>query len=76
MFSVGQKVWQRDGTRSGKVLKIEGDRVYIEQDNGAELDFRASDLTATQPAGGTSPLYRKTGGRRSHGLPTPCRAAP
>jgi len=51
MFSVGQRVWHRDGRRSGKVLECEGDRVFIEQDNGAELDFRAADLTATPPAG-------------------------
>jgi hypothetical protein len=50
MFSVGQRVWHRDGRRTGKVLECEGDRVYIEQDNGAELDLRASDLTATPPA--------------------------
>ena len=50
MFSVGQRVWHRDGKRSGKVLEIEGDLVFIEQDNGAELDFRARDLTATPPA--------------------------
>lgn len=51
MFSVGQRVWHRDGKRSGKVVECDGDRVFIEQDNGAELDFRASDLTATPPAG-------------------------
>ena len=50
MFSVGQRVWHRDGQRSGVVLECDGDRVYIEQDNGAELDFRADDLTATKPA--------------------------
>ena len=50
MFSVGQRVWHRDGKRSGKVLECDGDRVFIEQDNGAELDFRASDLTTTPPA--------------------------
>lgn len=51
MFSVGQRVYHRDGRRSGKVLECEGDRVFIEQDNGAELDFKASDLTATPPEG-------------------------
>jgi hypothetical protein len=49
MFSVGQKVWLRDGKRSGVVLECDGDRVYIEQDNGVELDFRAADLTAAPP---------------------------
>ena len=51
MFSVGQQVWHRDGQRSGKVLECDGDRVFIVQDNGAEVDFRASDLTAAPPAG-------------------------
>ena len=50
MFSPGQRVWHRDGLRSGKVLECDGDRVYIVQENGAELDFRASDLSATPPA--------------------------
>jgi len=55
MFSVGQRVWHRDGKRSGKVLECDGDRVFIEQDNGAELDFRASDLSATPPPGTPTP---------------------
>jgi hypothetical protein len=50
MFRVGQKVWHRDGQRSGTVLECDGDRVYIEQDNGAELDFPARELTTTPPA--------------------------
>ena len=54
MFSVGQRVWHRDGQRSGRVLESDGDRVYIEQDNGAELDFRARDLTATPPEANVS----------------------
>ena len=51
MFTVGQKVWHRDGQRSGMVLECAGDRVFIAQDNGAELDFWSSDLTATPPPG-------------------------
>jgi hypothetical protein len=50
MFSVGQRVWHRGGQRSGTVLECDGGRVFIAQDNGAELDFPASDLTATPPA--------------------------
>jgi hypothetical protein len=50
MFSIGQKVWHRDGRRSGKVLEVDGDQVFIEQENGAELQLRASDLTAVPPA--------------------------
>ena len=51
MFSVGQRVWHRDGKRGGTVLESGGGRVYIAQDNGAELDFPAADLTATPPQG-------------------------
>ncbi len=51
MFSVGQRVWHRDGQRSGTVLECDQDRVFIAQDNGVEVDFRASDLTATPPSG-------------------------
>ncbi|HTZ70760.1 MAG TPA: hypothetical protein VMB71_08945 [Acetobacteraceae bacterium] len=50
MFSAGQKVWHRGGQRSGTVLECDGDRVFIVQDNGAELDFPARDLTVTPPA--------------------------
>jgi hypothetical protein len=50
MFSIGQRVWHRGGQRSGTVLECDGGRVFIAQDNGAELDFPASDLTATPPA--------------------------
>jgi len=50
MFATGQRVWHIDGTRSGTVLECVGGRVYIEQDNGAELDFPARDLSATAPA--------------------------
>jgi hypothetical protein len=49
MFSPGQKVWHRNGQRSGTVLECDGDRVYLAQDNGVEIDFPASDLTATPP---------------------------
>jgi hypothetical protein len=58
MFSVGQRVWHRDGRRSGKVLDVEGDRISIEQDNGAELDFPAKELTASPPAGAKMPGAR------------------
>lgn len=47
MFSVGQKVWHRRGQPSGTVLECDGDRVYLQQDNGAEVDFPAADLRAT-----------------------------
>ncbi len=51
MFRVGQRVWHRDSQRSGTVLECDGDRVFIVQANGVELDFLASDLTTTPPAG-------------------------
>jgi hypothetical protein len=51
MFWVGQRIWHRDGQRSGTVLECDGDQIFIAQDNGAEVDFRASDLTATPPPG-------------------------
>jgi hypothetical protein len=67
MFSVGQKVRHRDGRRSGTVLECDGDRVYIVQENGAELDFRASDLTATLPedalATAATPAMRRSASR-------------
>jgi hypothetical protein len=49
MFAEGQRVWHRDGKHTGTVLECDGDRVFIAQDNGVELDFRAGDLTATPP---------------------------
>lgn len=69
MFAVGQRVWHRDGRRSGKVLETDRDRVFIEQDNGAELDFPASDLTATPPAAARTVGARaKEGGPEAHAL--------
>jgi hypothetical protein len=50
MFKVGQTVYHRDGKRSGTVLKCDGDTVFIEQANGAELDFPVGQLSATPPA--------------------------
>src|SRR6202011_4302777 len=67
MFSVGQKVWHRNGQRSGTVLECDGDRVFIAQDNGVEVDFRASDLTATPPTGSTASGARLTDSREATG---------
>jgi hypothetical protein len=69
MFSVGQRVWHRDGRRSGKVLDCEGDRVFIEQDNGAELDFRASELSATPPATAAAKDARPASARDTYVMP-------
>jgi hypothetical protein len=72
MFSVGQRVWHRDGQRSGTVLECDGDRVFIAQDNGAELDFRSSDLTATPPPGAKA--YGSRDAARSAGYVMPNRS--
>lgn len=73
MFSVGQRVWHRDGKRSGKVLEVEGDLVFIEQDNGAELDFRARDLTATPPAAARASAPPAAGAAEAGGWAQPHR---
>ena len=62
MFSVGQRVWHRDGKRSGTVLECDGGRVYIEQANGSELDFPASELTTVPPAAGQGSNTRSNDG--------------
>ncbi|MDB5402259.1 MAG: hypothetical protein JWQ55_4277 [Rhodopila sp.] len=49
MFSVGQTVYHKTRKHSGKVLECDGDTVYFVQANGVELDFQASELTATPP---------------------------
>jgi hypothetical protein len=54
MFAVGQRVWRRAGGRSGTVLECYGDQVAVRQDNGAEMDFPASDLTGEPPSGAGS----------------------
>jgi hypothetical protein len=77
MFSVGQRVWHRDGKRGGTVLECDGDRVYIEQDNGAELDFRASELTATPPSGSVPTAAKAGEAQVQHARPQGiARAAP
>ena len=67
MFSVGQRVWHRDGRRSGTVLECDGDRVFIVQDNGAELDFRTTDLTAMPPPGAKTSGARLTNSEETSG---------
>jgi hypothetical protein len=41
---------------SGTVLECDGGRVYIAQENGAEVDFPASELTSVPPEGGEAPV--------------------
>ena len=55
MFSVGQTVYHRTRDISGKVQECDGDTIYFVQVNGVEIDFQASDLTATPPRGKTAP---------------------
>ena len=54
MFAQGQKVWHRRTARSGTVIECDGNRVYIVQDNGVELDFDAAELTVTMPEGASA----------------------
>jgi len=49
MFPKGTVVYHLGTRRSGRVVETDGDTVYIEQDNGAELDFPAADLTTRRP---------------------------
>jgi len=51
MFRPGEMVYHTGSTRSGTVVECDGDTVYIMQPNGVELDFPASELTGTPPAG-------------------------
>ena len=44
MFKVGDTVRNVAGNIVGDVVEIEGDTVYLEQSNGAEVDFVASAL--------------------------------
>ena len=50
MFAVGQKIWHRATGRSFTVLECYGGQVCVQQDNGAETDFAAADLTSEPPA--------------------------
>lgn len=44
MFKVGDTVRNVAANAVGVVVEIDGDTVYLEQDNGAEVDFSASSL--------------------------------
>ncbi len=44
MFNVGDVVRNVAANIVGEVVEIDGDTVYIEQENGAEVDFAASTL--------------------------------
>jgi hypothetical protein len=59
VLSVGQRVWHRDGKRGGKVLECDGGRVFIEHDNGSELDCPESEMTATSLTAGQRKMERK-----------------
>ena len=51
MFPVGRKVFHKTGKHSGTVTELDGDTVYLMQDNGVEIEFPASELTASPPSG-------------------------
>ena len=72
MFTAGQRVWHRTGPTTGIVLECDGDRVYIEQDNGVELDFPATDLT-TQPPAAAKPQAGQGAAAKSAHPPVPGR---
>ena len=44
MFNVGDKVRNVAANVVGVVVEVDGDRVYFEQENGAEVDFPAASL--------------------------------
>ena len=44
MFKVGDKVRHVAANVVGTVVEIDGETVYLEQDNGAEVDFAAASL--------------------------------
>jgi hypothetical protein len=52
-FSVGQTVYHKTGKHSGKVVACEDGIVYFVLANGVEMDFPASELTLSAPAGKT-----------------------
>ncbi len=54
MFPVGQRVFHKTGKHSGTVTELDGATVYLMQDNGVEIEFPASELTASAPSGGAA----------------------
>jgi hypothetical protein len=72
MFSVGQRVWLlRDTTRSGIVVECAAGQVYIEQDNGAELDFPEGELTTQPPAQAAAKAHDSRGmAKPDHAMPS------
>ena len=72
MFSVGQRVWLlRDTSRSGIVVECAAGQVYIEQDNGAELDFPEGELTAQPPAQAAAKAHDSAGmAKPDHAMPS------
>ncbi len=49
MFQIGQTLYTKTNSHHGVVVDIDGDTVYLEQKNGVEIDFPASQLTAEKP---------------------------
>ena len=68
MFPVGQRVFHKTGKHSGTVTEQDGETVYLMQENGVEIEFPASELTATPPSGAA--LGRPAGGAMAGAAPT------
>lgn len=49
MFQNGQVVYHQGGKFSGKVVDQDGDRIYLKQSNGVEVDFLESELSVEPP---------------------------
>jgi hypothetical protein len=69
MFAVGQKVWRRTGGNGFTVLECYGDRVCVQQDNGAETDFAARDLTGEPPIASSAPAASTQEARGARAIP-------
>jgi len=51
MFAIGQTVYHKTRPLRGIVEESDAAITYLRQDNGVEIDFPTSELTATPPAG-------------------------
>lgn len=50
IFDIGVRVRHKTRAITGKVLEVDGDTVYLEADNGVEMQFALADLEADTPA--------------------------
>jgi hypothetical protein len=49
IFAIGQAVRHKSRALKGKVLEVDGDTVYLEAENGVEMQFTLGDLEADAP---------------------------